>query len=488
MNLKHIGIKAFEKTEEFFDGILDNIAGKDNRLKAGYSKPSKLMSGRNKGFSVTGNKFLTVEQSRNGMTVVAPTGAGKTTTIIFPSIINIATSKDGGSLMVNAPDKEAIKLKPFLLQQGYQVKVIDFGNKHGSIYYNPLQRIRTNADVMKVASMLVRTTSKDSDFWTLSATQLIALCIHHLRATEPRIHQHLAQVFKILEILSGEPEVIDSYFADTTPKHLWRKFLSIMGNSDNTRASIISSAIASLSFIGEDEILSDLTSVDTFDFDLLRREKTAVFLTCPLGDMQYYSTILSIFWEQYFSHVFRNLPNQNDKDVFIMLDELSSLHLPNLANISSVARKFKCSLLSVLQSENQLYNNYGIHNGKVILNNANVKIYFTGLSDESRSISDTLGMFEYEDENGSRRVRSLMMPNEVRTMSPDQVLIVPSGMEPIKVKAVPFYKQSKMVRYMDMEAPRGLVPYDLSYTAQYIDLDQYREEDTNQRPQDNEVQ
>ena len=247
MNLKHIGIKAFEKTEEFFDGILDNIAGKDNRLKAGYSKPSKLMSARYGGFSVTGNKFLTVEQSRKNMLVVAPSGGGKTTTIIHPSIINIATSKNGGSLLINDPAREGLKTKPFLLHQGYTVKVIDFGNKHGSIYYNPLERIRTNADVMKVASMLVRATSKDSDFWTLSATQLIALCIHHLRATEPRVHQHLAQVYKILETLAGEPEVIDAYFADTTPKHLWRKFLSIMGNSDNTRASIISSAQASLS-------------------------------------------------------------------------------------------------------------------------------------------------------------------------------------------------------------------------------------------------
>jgi type IV secretory pathway TraG/TraD family ATPase VirD4 len=195
--------------------------------------------------------------------------------------------------------------------------------------------------------------------------------------------------------------------------------------------------------------------------------------------MQYYSTILSIFWEQYFSHVFRSLPNENDKDVFIMLDELSSLHLPNFPNIISNARKFKIPILGILQSENQLYNNYGIHNGKVILNNANVKIYFTGLSDESSSISATLGMFEYEDENGSRRVRNLMMPNEVRTMSPDQVLIVPSGMEPIKTKVVPFYKQSKMMGYMNMEAPRGLVPYDLSYTAQYIDFEAYRENDNN---------
>lgn len=486
MKLKDIGITAMERMEEFLDGTLDKIAGKDNRLKADFTRPSKLMSSRNKGFSVTGNKYLTVEQSRKNMIVVAPSGGGKSTVVSYPTILNIANAKDGNSMLINDPSGELIKTRNYLLQQGYQVKVLDFGNAYGSIYYNPLQRIRTNADVMKVASMLVRATSKDSDFWTLSATQLIALCIHHLRATEPRVYQNLANVYRILETLAGEPEVVDAYFADTTPKHLWRKFLSIMGNSENTRASIISSAQAALSFVGEDDILCAITSTDTINFGALRQAKTAIFLRCPMGDVQYYSTILSIFWEQYFSEVFRNLPSVNDKDVFVILDELSSLHLPNFSNIISNARKFKIPILGVLQSENQLFNNYGIHNGKTILNNANVKVYFTGLSDESRSISDTLGTFEYEDDNGSRRVRNLMMPNEVRTMSPDQVLVVPSGMEPIKIKAVPFYRQPKMVGYMGMEAPRGLVPYDLVYTAQYIDLDRYRG-DNDQTPQGNEI-
>ncbi len=486
MNIKDMATIAMERTGEFLDSILDKMIGKDHRLKAGFTSASKLISARYKGFSVTGNKYLSVDQSRKNSFVISPSGGGKTTTIIYPSIFNIGNSKDGGSMLINDPSGELLKTKNFLLSRGYTVKILDFGNKEGSLYYNPLHRIQTNADVNKIATMLVRTSSKNSDFWTLKATELIGLCIHHLRETEPRIHQNLANVYRILEILAGEPEVIDAYFADTTPKHLWSKFLSLMGNSENTRASIISSAQASLAFLGEDETLCSLTSVDTFDFETLRQKKIVVFLRCPLGDMSYYSTILSIYWEQYFSHVFRSLPSKKDKDVFVILDELSSLHLPNLANIISNSRKFKCPILGVLQSENQLFNNYGIHNGKVILNNANVKIYFSGLSDESKSISESLGLYEYQDESDFKRVRHLMTPDEVRTMKADHIIVVPNALKPLKCKVVPYYKQSKMVGYMKLEVSEDVNTVNPEYTVQYINLDKYQV-DTDQTSKDDPV-
>ncbi|WP_114490713.1 type IV secretory system conjugative DNA transfer family protein [Candidatus Ulvibacter alkanivorans] len=478
MNLKNINIRALERTEEFLDSILLKIAGKNHSLTARYARPSKLISVRYNGFSITGKKHLSVRQSRNNLMVISPSGGGKTTTIIYPSIFNIGNDKNGGSLIINDPSGELIKTKNFLLYRGYTVEEINFGDTSNSLYYNPLHRIQTNADVNKVASMLVRATSKESNFWTLKATELIGLCIHHLRATEPRIHQNLANVYRILEVLAGEPKIIEAYFADTTPKHLWRKFLSLMGNSENTRASIISSAQASLAFLGEDENLCDLTSVDTIDFESLRMTKTAIFLRCPLSDIQYYSTILSIFWEQYFAHVFRSLPSKNDKDVFVILEELSSLHLPNLANIISNSRKFAMPIMGVIQSENQLYHNYGMHNGKTILNNANVKVYFTGLSDESRAISDTLGEYEYDDDNGHTKRRKLMTPDEVRTMRKDHILVVPSGMQPLKCKVYPFYKQSRLVRYMALPAPEQDESLNANYSVQYLNFDKYREYDT----------
>src|SRR5690606_25625662 len=156
----------------------------------------------------------------------------------------------------------------------------------------------------------------------------------------------------------GSPETIDQLFAQKASDQLFQKYKSLIGTSDNTRSSIIASAQASLSFIGNDSTLLDITSSDNFDFNTLRSEKTVLFLRCPLGDVGYYGTINSIFFEQFFSHVFSKIPDERDDDIFILIDELSSLYLPNLANIISNSRKFRTPILGVLQSENQLYQNY----------------------------------------------------------------------------------------------------------------------------------
>jgi len=474
MKLQDITTIAIERTGEFLDGILNKIAGNKNSLSASWERESKLISARYKGFSVTGKKNLSVKQSRNNMMIVSPSGGGKTTTVIYPSVFNIESS-----MIINDPSGEISKCKNYLLSKGFKVKTLDFGNKENSLYYNPLHRIKNNADINKVAKMLVRSTTKgDMDFWSLKAEELIGLFISFLKATAPRVHQNLANVFRLLEILQAEPKVIDKLFADTCPEHLWRKYKSIMGNSENTRASIISSAQASLSFIGNDATLSDITSVDNFDFDSLRKEKIVIFIRCPLGDMSYYSTILSILFEQFFSHVFKELPSEDDQDIFVLIDELSSLHLPNLSNIISNARKFKIPILGVLQSENQLFQNYGLYNAKTILNNANVKVYFTGLTDECSSLENILGEFQYVDNDGLTRKRSLMTSDEIRTMSHDTVIVIPSGLRPMLCKTTPYYKQSKLVKYMNMEVPKGYQELSLSYCVQYLDLEKYQSEDT----------
>ncbi|WKD85201.1 Protein VirD4 [Polaribacter huanghezhanensis] len=483
MKLKDLPIVAMERMGEFLDSVLQALIGKNHSLEASFERPSKLISAKNKGFSVTGKKHLSVQQSRNNMVIISPSGGGKTTSVIYPSIFNIESS-----MLISDPSGELIQTKNYLLSKGFKVKVLDFGNKEHSLYYNPLRRIKNNADVNKIAQMLVRSSSKsEGDFWSLKSTELIGLFINFLLETAPKVNQNLANVFRLLELLQAEPKDIDALFADKAPEYLWRKYKSLMGNSENTRASIISSAQASLSFIGNDKTLSDLTSIDTFNFDDFRREKTVVFLRCPLGDMNYYSTILSILFEQFFSHVFNELPKQEDDDIFVLIDELSSLHLPNLSNIISNARKFKIPILGVLQSENQLYNNYGSYNAKTILNNANVKVYFTGLTDESIHLEKTLGTYEYQDDKGIKRKRSLMTSDEIRTMSKDTILVIPSGMRPLRCKVTPYYKQQKLVGYMNMETPTEVEEIHLNFEVQYLDLSKYNDKELSSQ-KENEIQ
>lgn len=467
-------IRFIEYLEDGMSSLEELLAKKDHKLSSKFERESKLISAANKGFSITGRKHLSVKNSRENLVIVSPSGGGKTSTVLYPSCFNITSS-----MILNDPSGEVIKTKNYFLSKGFKVKTLDFGNKEHSIYYNPLKRIKTNADVVKVASMLVRATSKkgDFDFWNNKSVELIAMFINFILENEPPKFQNLGNVFHLLEVLQGSPETIDQLFAQKASEQLFQKYKSLIGTSDNTRSSIIASAQASLSFIGNDPVLCDITSTDNFDFDMLRREKTVLFLRCPLGDVGYYSTILSIFFEQFFSYVFSKLPEEQDDDIFILIDELSSLYLPNLANIISNSRKFRTPILGVLQSENQLYQNYGEFNAKTILNNANTKVYFTGLTDESNHLEKTLGRYEYDDEKGAIRSRALMTSDEIRTMPRNTVLIIHSGMRPIKAKVTPHYRQPRLMKLLNMDAPENYQEEALNHSIQYLSFKKSTDEE-----------
>ncbi|GGG25063.1 hypothetical protein GCM10011344_27150 [Dokdonia pacifica] len=467
--------------DDVFSGLESLFKAEPKLLDAKFGNESDFFSRKNTGFSL-GQKSMTTLQSRNNCLLFAPSGAGKTTTCLYPTAIKIALSKEGNSMVINNPSGELSQLKNFLIHQGYTVLKFDPNDAEHSIHYNPLSRIRTDADIQKVAKMIVSGSNKEAkDFWVIKAQELIALIITFLITHAPKVNQNLGNVYYLLQHLAGDEDVINGLFADKATDNEWRTYKSIISNSPNTKASIISSAIASLSFIGSDATLCNLTSVDTFDSERMRKEKVVLFLNCPLSDASYYEVLMGLFFEQLFSEVFDTLPRGDDKDIFLLIDELSSIPMPNLANVISNARKFRLPILGVLQSENQLYEKYGQYNAKTIINNA-TRIYMTGLTDECDRLEKTLGTKQYYADKDKKVVRSrpLMSADEIRTMPIDRVIVLPNGgVHPLCVKVKPYYKIPKYKRYMEMDLPLGHTPITpFKYEAQYLSLDKYHSTET----------
>lgn len=474
---------AFSGTGDFIAGGLEGIFETDSKLlEAKFGNEQELFSRWNHGFSL-GAKAMTTIQSRNNALLFAPSGVGKTTVSLVCSALNIASSKDGASMIINNPSGELSQMTNYFLRQGYTVLKFDPNDQENSIHYNPLSRIRSDADILKIASMIVGKSSKDSnDFWALKSKELIALVIDFLITHAPKVNQNLANVYYLLQNLAGNEDAINQLFSKKSTEKQWLTYKSIIANSDNTKASIISSAISNLAFIGSSKSLCDLTSVDTFNIKKMRKEKIVLFLNCPISDMEYYGVLLGLFFEQLFAEVFRSLPREEDKDIYLLIDEMSSIPLPNLANVFSNARKAKLPILGVLQSENQLYENYGQYNAKTIINNA-CRIYMTGLTDECERLEKTLGSYQYYEDKEKKvlRTRSLMTADEIRTMPRNRVLVIPNGgMRPLYMKVKPYYKIGKYIRQMNTEIPDGHdFPTPIEYQTQYLCLDKYKSPETN---------
>jgi type IV secretory pathway TraG/TraD family ATPase VirD4 len=475
---------AFSGTGDFIAGGLEGLFETEPKLlEAKFGKEHELLSQWNHGFAMGQKKFTSL-QSRNNLLLFAPSGVGKTTVCLIPSAINIASSKNGASMIINNPSGELSHMKNYFLSQGYTVLKFDPNDPENSIHYNPLSRIRTDSDIQKVASLIVMKSSKDSkDFWSLKSRELIALLIDFLITKAPKVNQNLGNVHYLLQNLAGAEDVINGLFSDKSTEEQWLTYKSVIANSENTKASIISSAISNLSFIGSDKTLCDLTSVDNFDISRMRKEKIVLFLDCPLNDMAYYGVLLGLFFEQLFSEVFRSLPQGDDKDIYLLIDELSSIPLPNLANVIANSRKFKLPILGIQQSINQLYDNYGQYGAKTIVNNA-CQIYMTGLTDECERLEKTLGTYQYYEDKEQKVLRSrpLMSSDEIRTMPKNRVLIIPNGgMRPLYVRVKPYYKIGKYVRYMKMDVPENYKqPTPIRYKVQYLSLDEYKKTSGNE--------
>jgi type IV secretory pathway TraG/TraD family ATPase VirD4 len=461
-----------------FDGI-DELIKKNESLSAEFGKESSLLSSRNSGLSVTGTKFLSVEKSKEHLLYFGPTGLGKSTVCLVPSALNIAQSKNriDASMIVNDPSKENLKMVNFLKSRGYKVFRFDPNDIENSIYYNPLHRIRTASDITKVAMLLVTKSSKDTkDYWQLKSIELISLLIGFLLDHAPKLYQNIANVYYLLEHLAGDEDTVSKLFAEKSTEKQWRQFKAFIANSDNTKASIISSAIGNLSFIGNDPNLCSLTSVDTFDFSRMSQEKVVLFLNCGTADMEYYSPLLGLFFEQLFTERFRSIPKKSDNHLYLLIDELSSIPIPSLAKVIANARKY-FSILGILQSENQLYENYGEYNAKTILNNA-CRVYMTGLNAECDRISKALGEYEYsvDSEKKITKTRPLMTSNEIRTMPRNRVIVIPNGgLLPLYCKVLPFYKNRRYMKYLNTKnIEEDSETIHVSYSIQYFPLEEYK--------------
>ncbi len=141
-------------------------------------------------------------------------------------------------------------------------------------------------------------------------------------------------------------------------------------------------------------------------------------------------------------------PKDDEQDVFLLIDEASSLNLPTLPLAVANVRKHRAGIMLLVQDFSQLVHHYGKYDSDAIRSNCFAKMYFTGGSLETtRELEATLGKFEFKDNKGNRMVRPLMTNDEIRTIKKDMALLVCGNLPPIMARLRPFYKNKLYTSY-----------------------------------------
>lgn len=209
---------------------------------------------------------------------------------------------------------------------------------------------------------------------------------------------------------------------------------SILNASDNTYKSITAVFGEKMSLF-DDVNVANVTSDSNFDFDLLGREATALFIIVPDEDKVYF-TLVTIIVGLLYKELVKLANSKENKKLPVQIDWLLDefANCPPLADIEalvSVARSRGMRFHFFIQSFSQLDNVYGKEVAQIILDNCGLIYLKTNTQDtaeqiskrlgkttiSSSSISQSLSLLDYNgNKSTSLMARDLLTPDEVKQL------------------------------------------------------------------------
>ncbi len=438
---------VFSLFESVFTGIADIIVtATPSRRKENYNADfiptNKVLSTSQKGFCLTGGKCLSIKESFSNALVFGGSGSGKSSRVLIPSLLKMDTS----SLCVHDPSGELFeKTSGAMKKAGYAIKVLNYANTDYSENFNPLHRVQNISDIKKLSRLLIHTslgTGGKDPFWNSSAESLLSVFIRYVILHTEKQYHTLYNVLCLINAFSGSPQKVDKLFVQAKVDDLLSEYKAFVAYDSKMLMSFIATVRTALSIFADPQV-ARVTSSDTIDFESFRKEKTILYINNNVNDMKYYSVLSSIFFEQFFASVMSSLPKQNEKPILFLLDEASSLYLNILPTAISNIRKYNSGILQIYQSQGQLFDLYGVSQGRNIIANCFSKVYMSGQPLETaRELELILGKYEYIDNDNNRRTRQLLTMDEIRILK--EAIILCGNLPPIKARMIPYYEQREL--------------------------------------------
>ena len=453
-------------------------------------------------------------------------GSGKSVTCVINMVTFIANAKKPRSIFVTDPKGEIYHTTSKMLHdKGYKVLTIDFRHPELSNHINILEPIiceyekyieyerlsnsatdeqekldfqnksissyaETNRLITSLASMITydKTQGKDP-FWNNSAKNLLEGLIGFFleEYKDGKIIREQITMTSIRKFQNSTMEEKNSkkfkLYIEQKPYGTKSKdsLIPILSSSENTYKSI-TSVFSEKMAIFDDVNVANVTSKSDFDFDILGKEKSALFVIVPDEDKIYYTLVTIILGLLYKELV--KLANSNDNkkcpiEIDWICDEFSNcppLVEPSIESIISVARSRGLRYHLFIQSLSQLDNVYGKEVAQIILDKSGLAYLKTNTMDTAEAISKRLGKKTIESNSISQSVsltnyngnkstsliaRDLLTPDEVKNLH-YKTIIFPNIGYPIFRDTV-IYK--KLSCYSSGELERIVTPLvDLSST------------------------
>jgi type IV secretion system protein VirD4 len=195
------------------------------------------------------------------------------------------------------------------------------------------------------------------------------------------------------------------------------------------------------------ERLMKATSKSTFDIRALKRERISLYLDVRREQINSLGPLFNVLITQMMNFMSESVPGPNEHQVLVLLDEFQNLgKLENVTEMATVLGGNGVSMWFFVQSLKSVDEIYREEGRKSLINAARVQIFF-GAQDvaDLRYVSEQIGEAPEEQKDVTRTKatlfdtyytrsvhrkevwRSLMRPDQIRTMDKSKVIILPRG-------------------------------------------------------------
>ncbi len=407
------------------------------RAGRGMRQAFQLLLGRHNGHDVALNE----QQQYQHVLLTAPTGAGKSARFFIPNLLRETGTR---SLFIADLKNELYKVAAGWLSQSMQIWLFAPLQPSISAGYNPLAHIHSVEDAQDFAETWVANTSKNEkdSFWDTNSKLLISAMALHLIATEPA--PALSRLADLLTTRSYE-EIRDTLCSSRShdARYIAAQFLESMKKNERLVGSQMVDTGNRFQLLASPDARA-VTATNDIDFYEMMQTPTAFFLSIPGRATRRYRPLMACLTQQMFSA----WESRGTDGIGCYLDEFTNLgYIPGYAEFISTARALKVSLLMAIQNFSQLNERYGKNDADTIKANAVTHLLLPGAGlEETKYYSERIGDTTVRTESVNRRGygldeqitstegearRRLMNPDELRTMSENQMLMIEATSAPL---------------------------------------------------------
>ena len=425
--------------------------------------------------------------------VIGGSGAGKTRFYAKPNIMQCNTS-----FVVLDPKGEIIRSVGHLLEDNdYVIKVIDLIDMSKSLGYNPFHYIRSDKDVLKLITNLIRNTtpkgsSTNDPFWEKSETALLEALMLYLYHYAPEDEQNITMIMEMLNYAEVKEDEEDY---ESPLDELFKRLEIIDSNSlalkqykiykqaaGKTAKSILISVGVRLAAFNLEELAS-LTRFDEMELEQIGERKTALFAIIPDNDSTF-NFIVGMLYTQLFQMLYYQADYVHGGElpvpVHFLMDEFANVALPDeFDKLLSTMRSRQIFVSIILQNLAQIKALYK-DSWESIVGNCD-ELYYLGGNEQSthKYISELLGKETLDTNtfgkstghsgsystNFQQTGRELLTADEVRLLDNNDGLLFVRGERPIKDKKYNLLKHTNIKQTLD----GGYPPYTHGQASHFIE-------------------